>query len=214
MPCPAHRKPVLILHPQVPTQEGEHQKLGWAIRLIPALPEDLFPCAKLGPERNNLRSATAAALHAAQHTLGGQAAGRAVAAGAPGSGGSGLNTPARKRKQPAAGEATAAEGGPGSDAAAGGPAQKRSKLANGGPAPPAGAPAVAAAEGDAGLLPTPLYNAGVLQDVLQQQQDTWLGEGLQRLPQLREVVMLLEVRAHHSLRTQLPCWGICLCSTL
>ena len=205
---------MLILHPQVPTQEGKHQKLGWAIRLIPTLPEDLFPWAKHGPERNNLRSATAAALHAAQHTLGGQAAGRKAAAGAPGSCGAGLGNPARKRKQPAAGEAPAAKGGSGSDGAAGSPAQKRSKLANGGPAPPAGASAVAAAEGDAGLLPTPLYNAGVLQDMLQQQQDTWLGEGLQRLPRLREVVMLLEVRAHHSLQTQLPCWGICLCSTL
>ena len=185
---------MLILHPQVPTQEGKHQKLGWAIRLIPTLPEDLFPWAKLGPERNNLRSATAAALHAAQHTLGGQAAGRKAAAEAPGSSGAAPGTPARKRKQPAADEAAAAGGRPGRGAAADGPAQKRSKQANGAPAPPAEAPAVAAAAGDAGLLPTPLYNAGVLQDVLRQRQDAWLSEGLQRLPRLREVVMLLEVR--------------------
>ena len=183
---------MLMLHPQVPTQDGQHQKIGWAIRLIPTLPEDLFPWAKLCPERNNLRCATAAALRAAQHALGGQAAGRKAAAGASGSSGAGLGTPACKRKEPAADEATAAEGGPGSSAAAGSPAQKRSKLANGHAAHPAGAPAVAIAEGDAGLLPTPLYNAGVLQDMLQQQQDTWLGEGLQRLPRLREVVMLME----------------------
>ena len=195
---------MLILHPQVPTQEGQHHKLGWAIRLIPTLPEDLFPWGKLGPERNNLRSATAAALHAAQHTLGGQAAHRTAAAGAPGSSGPGLDTPARKRKQPAVDKATAAEGSPGSTAAAGSPAQKRSKLANGRAAPAAEASAVAAAEGDAGLLPTPLYNAGLLQDVLQQKQDNWLREGLQRLPRLREVVMLLEVRALCSLQWCLP----------
>ena len=205
---------MLILHPQVPSQDGQHQKLGWAIRLIPTLPEDLFPWAKLAPDRNNLRSATAAALHAAQRALGGQAAGRKAAAGAPGSSTAGLGTPARKRKEPAADQASAAEGSPGSGAAAGSPAQKRSKLANGHAAPPAGAPAVAVAEGDAGLLPTPLYNAGVLQDVLQQQQDIWLGAGLQRLPRLREVVMLLEVRVHCAMQTQLPYWGACLCSTL
>ena len=50
----ACRKPCLILKPQA----------GFSIRLIPTLPPDALPLAKLAPERNSLRLATAAAVPA------------------------------------------------------------------------------------------------------------------------------------------------------
>lgn len=49
------RKPCLILNPQ---------QAGFSIRLIPTLPPDALPFAKLAPERNSLRLATAAVVPA------------------------------------------------------------------------------------------------------------------------------------------------------
>lgn len=47
------RKPALVLHPEERVSPG-----GFTIRLLPALPAEAFPLARLGPDRNNLRSAS------------------------------------------------------------------------------------------------------------------------------------------------------------
>lgn len=55
--CICHcRKPCLVLKLQ--------SQAGFSVRLIPAIEPDAFPLAKLAPERNSLRLATAAAMPA------------------------------------------------------------------------------------------------------------------------------------------------------
>jgi hypothetical protein len=61
--CLAHdpRRPVLLLHPRPGLSPS-----GFRIRLLPAAPLELCPLAKLGPARNNLRSAVATPQPSAQ----------------------------------------------------------------------------------------------------------------------------------------------------
>lgn len=80
------RRPVLLLHPRPGLSPA-----GFVVRLLPAAPLELCPLARLGPARNNLRSAAAAPQQprqgtpaqsgaAAAHGQGAKASGRGKAA--------------------------------------------------------------------------------------------------------------------------------------
>ena len=140
----------------------------FSIRLIPVIAPDTFPLAKLAPERNSLRCATAAAR---------------------------LATAVANKPSPAAALTTAVVADP--SAGTKGQKRKRAEAELDTPAAhkQAGAQAVSqsVAQDDVVRLPNPQYNTSIIADMMIEQHQHTLQSSLEAVPKLSEAIVLLKV---------------------
>ncbi|KAL4426966.1 hypothetical protein ABPG77_009527 [Micractinium sp. CCAP 211/92] len=161
------RRPVLVLQPPAGTSQA-----GFRVRLLPAAPPELCPLHRLGPGRNNLRSAVAAPPKPAPQPAPQQPEAAAAAA----TGGRHGRKRGKLDKQQAA-------------------AQQKQKQAAAAAVAAAAAAAAAAEKQEPQLLPTPHYNTSVLQDLLMLPLAEACRAAAARCPHFSDAAALLRVWA-------------------